>query len=456
MSQDEFFTLDELSERTGEPADRLEEWRRLGLIGSEGVAGFGLNALSRVRLIRLCLRRGVTIDRLVEAERGGGRFLAEYAEAAFPPPTGELHTLGEASRLAGIDPALVERLREASHAWEPDEEFGAEEVELLRGIRLLLDAGIPEEAIVQGIRVTAEALGRVAENETRLFHHYVHERLRASGLAGRGLLQTTRSAQDRARPMLEPTILYFHRRGLSRAAREDAIVHLAEDVNEPHATPGTLRVAVLFVDISSFTPLAQAMGDSAAARVLERFGHVVRDVARHHDGRIVKQIGDEFMVVFPEPAYAVDAALDIEVRSLEESQFPAVRSGIHYGDVLYRDGDYVGSVVNIASRLIGQAQPHQVIVTSAVRMTADETGAVEYVSIGQRQLKGITEPLDLYEARCAGADKSLDNKVRDPVCGMELRPTEISARLSIEGREVAFCSEQCLKNFVTAPTRYGG
>lgn len=455
MSEDEGLALAELSERTGEPAERLQEWRELGLIGSPERPGFHTDDLGRARIIRLCLRRGVALGRLVEAERRDDRFLAEYARLAFPRSDAQQHTLAEASRLAGLDPDLVTRIRDGSQAWEPEEEFGPDEVELLRGARLLLNAGVPEEAIIQGIRVTADALGRVAENEARLFHHYVHERMRASGLTGRELAERSRAASSLAMPLLEPIILYFHRRGLARAARDDVIVHLEEDMTEPPATPGTLRVAVLFVDLSSFTPLAQAMGDSAAASVLERFGHVVRDVAKQHDGRIVKQIGDEFMVVFTAPSSAVSAALDIECRGQEQSQFPAIRSGIHYGDVLYRDGDYIGSVVNIASRLIGEAQPHQVVVTDDVRAAAAENHRTEFVRIGQRPLKGIAEAVELFEARSAeGAGAS--DKVRDPVCGMELKPPEVSARLSIEGRELAFCSERCLKNFVAAPARYAG
>ena len=45
-------------------------------------------------------------------------------------------------------------------------------------------------------------------------------------------------------------------------------------------------------------------------------------------------------------------------------------------------------------------------------------------------------------------------KVADPVCGMELAPAEVAARLSVEGNEQAFCSETCLRKFVQARERY--
>ena len=52
------------------------------------------------------------------------------------------------------------------------------------------------------------------------------------------------------------------------------------------------QAAVVFIDLSSFTPLAEAMGDATAAEVLERFSNIVRRSVGAFDGRVVKQIGD--------------------------------------------------------------------------------------------------------------------------------------------------------------------
>jgi YHS domain-containing protein len=49
----------------------------------------------------------------------------------------------------------------------------------------------------------------------------------------------------------------------------------------------------------------------------------------------------------------------------------------------------------------------------------------------------------------AGTDKLID-----PVCGMEMSPSEVSARLTLEGEDRAFCSEDCLRKFVASPDRY--
>lgn len=194
------------------------------------------------------------------------------------------------------------------------------------------------------------------------------------GLSGVELVEASNAAGDQLYELVEPTLLLLHRRGLDRAGREDIVIHVLEDAGlmEEEQVPGQLRAAIVFVDLASFTPLAAAMGDVAAADVVDRFSGLVREAVSRWQGRIVKQIGDAFMLVFPEPRSAVACALDIEKETDNEPQFPALRSGIHWGDVLYREGDYVGSNVNIASRLATDAARHQVLVTAAVRKEARE------------------------------------------------------------------------------------
>ena len=80
------------------------------------------------------------------------------------------------------------------------------------------------------------------------------------------------------------------------------------------------------------------MGDSVAARIVERFSDVVHEAATRFDGRIVDRIGDAFLLTFPEPRAALHCALEIEGRTAVEPQFPAVRGAVHWGEVLYQEG----------------------------------------------------------------------------------------------------------------------
>jgi class 3 adenylate cyclase len=274
-------------------------------------------------------------------------------------------------------------------------------------------------------------------------------------LEGKKLVETVETVTRRIEPVIEPAILYFHRKAIARAAWDDMLEHLEEDagLTEKSGMPGELRKAILFVDLASFTPLAEAMGDEKAAEVLERFASMVRMATNRCHGRVVKQIGDGFMIVLPESFSAVSCGLEIEERASTEAQFPAVRIGLHWGPVLYRDGDYVGSNVNIASRLAEEAKRHQMLVTSEVRKRAKGLPDAEFVRLGKRRLKGLAAEVEVFEARLATGEAG--EKVIDPVCGMEIGPKEVAARLSLGGQEQAFCSDDCLQKFVTSPEKYG-
>jgi adenylate cyclase len=450
---DRELSIEELSDRTGEPVEQLRKWRSLGLVGRDSDDCFLAEDLERVGLIQFALRRGIALDAIAKVERENG-ILGRFVRFLEPPADLTEYSLAEAAEIVGLDPALLRRLRDAVGvgAWQGT--VNEDHLETLRHLKTALDVGMPEEAILQIVRVYADSLDRVAEAEGRLFHFYVHERLKAAGVSGEELMRITTEGSDRLTPLIEPIILYFHRLAMQRVVREDMVMHLAEEagLSESPETLAQMNVAIIFVDLSSFTPFAAAMGDVAAAQVLEHFSALVREAANRWEGRVVKQIGDAFMLAFPDARSAVVCALEIEGRAATEPQFPAVRSGIHWGPVLYREGDYVGTNVNVAARLAAEAQRHEVLVTAAVTDEAEGLPGVEFMPLGKRVLKGLTDEIDVFRAQ---PSIQLDlAKVIDPVCGMELQSSEITTRLSLEGRELAFCCEKCLRQFIVAPERY--
>jgi class 3 adenylate cyclase/YHS domain-containing protein len=450
----DILTVRDLAKRTGEAVSRLRQWHKLGLIGAAGGEEYAPPDVERIRLIQLLLRRGISLDVISRSEKGHG-FLARYMQSIFPAGVTASQSLAEAAEVVGMDLRTVRRFADVLGLGDDRDALNPDDVQTLRGFKVALDAGFPEEAMVQLGRVYNDALSRVAEAEQRLFHFYVHDRLKEQGLAGQALVDAAGESRDRIMPLIEPAILYFHRKGWQRAVREDAVLHLQEEMGliGTGSLRGQLQKAIVFVDLSSFTPLGDAMGDQAAAQVLERFSLLVRERVNRWEGQVVKQIGDAFMLVFPEPRSAVACTVEIDDRAAEEPHFPAVRSAVHWGPVLYREGDYVGTNVNVAARLAAEAQRHQVLVTAAVRTEAGFLEAAEFVPIGKRQLKGLAEAFEVFEVVRRKATRA--PRLVDPVCGMELDAAEVAARLSLEGEERAFCSQQCLQRFVAAPQRYG-
>ena len=132
--------------------------------------------------------------------------------------------------------------------------------------------------------------------------------------------------------------------------------------------PAPAELAVLFADVSGSTRLYEELGDEAALSTIARCLAVVKDACNGHQGRLIKTIGDEAMVVFPGADHAAEAAAEIQARIAEEpsagTQRLALRVGFHYGPALEAGGDIFGDSVNVAARLVGFANRAQVI-TSA-------------------------------------------------------------------------------------------
>ena len=439
-------TADLAARAAVEDAD-IQRWTELGLLDPTQGAFDGA-AILRAKLLAFAARRGITAEAIADACTRDPGLLDRYVEIVGQP-RGESLTLQDAAFEAGVSPELARRLRTAGGL--PLDDLDDDDLAALRAVRVALDVGFPEDALLQLVRVMADALGRVADAEVRLFHFYFHDRLRAEGRDDVEIGKATDAASRSLMALLEPSIAYFHHKAWEASLREDMLGHFAEEV-APHERPlGHLAVAVLFVDLVSFTPLTEAMGDAAAADVVDRFSEMVRELAIDCEGRVVKQIGDEFMLVFPNADGAVHYALSLAERAAKESHFPTLRMGAHFGDALYREADYLGATVNTAARVAGQAGAAQLVVTAALRDALHDSSGVGMQHIGQRPLKGVLTPVDLYLIPLAGRR---DDFVIDPVCGMTLDPAHVDFTAAWQGAEHAFCSAACHERFMADPGHY--
>jgi class 3 adenylate cyclase len=154
--------------------------------------------------------------------------------------------------------------------------------------------------------------------------------------------------------------------------------------------------AIAFLDLTGFTRLAGAKGDEEAARLAVRLSDLVLEAAASRHGRAVKSLGDGVMLYFREPGEAVAAALDL-VDATPMAGLPPSRVGITSGPIVFRDGDYFGSVVNMASRITDYARPNEVLLSEAVAELGPAAGTA-FEELGVVELKGIRDPVRLFRA----------------------------------------------------------
>jgi len=443
-----FLSLEHLAQAIGSPAYAVAEWQRLGLLEGDGEQ-FPLLDLERARLIVYAERRGIPPADVARACRSQGDLLGQFVELVTGGEARRARHIADAAKSSGLTTEALKRVWVAFGVGDQEELFD-DDLEALQTVGDVLAAGLPEDALLQLVRVFADALGRVAEAESRVFHYYVHERLRFEGLEGDKLNAATSAVSDSILGLVEPTILYFHRKGFERALRDDFVLHLTEATTPPGQTAGELTATILFVDLAGFSPLTQSMGDVAAAGVVERFSDLVRAAANRHNGKVVKQIGDEFMLAFTAPADGVRFGLTVNDSASAESRFPALRIGAHHGPLLYREGDYIGTTVNVAARVTALASPHEFLITDALRRELPLTSEAELTSVGPQMLKGISGDVELHLVHHVPKL----GRVADPVCYMLLDVDLAGVTLQWGGRVVVFCSTNCADRFRANPEKY--
>jgi class 3 adenylate cyclase len=177
-------------------------------------------------------------------------------------------------------------------------------------------------------------------------------------------------------------------------------------IGEPRAAPGAappavdagLR-AVMFTDIVGSTEMTARLGDSAALELVRAHDALVRRGLEAYGGREVKHTGDGMMASFDKAPNAVRAAADIQRRfaayNAEASESLSVRIGVHAGEPVEDHNDLFGGTVQLASRLCGEAKPHEIIVSGRIRELCGED-AVRFVPLGERQLKGFPETTPVF------------------------------------------------------------
>jgi len=176
-------------------------------------------------------------------------------------------------------------------------------------------------------------------------------------------------------------------------------------------------VTFLFTDVEGSTRRwetdAQAM--RAALVVHDK---VVRTAIEAYDGFLFSHTGDGFVAAFASPMSAVKAAIDAQ----RELGLP-VRMGLATGEAELRDGDYFGTVLNRAARVMAAGHGGQILVAES---TAVLLSGVDLVDLGPRRLRDVPNPITVFQVQAPGLPEDFPPlRTLDPSPG-NLRPQTTS------------------------------
>jgi adenylate cyclase len=372
----------------------LRRWIRQGLIPQYD-GEWTPAAIGQARVVARMRERGHSLEQIRTATEEG-RLAFGFLEELFPSEP-QRYSFKDAARETGIGEELIKRL--IAGLGVNTESVGTvseDELQLLRYVAAVLDTGFPLVALLQLVRVYSQAMARIADAEVRLFHLYVHEPLMRSGTTGVETAEQMHAMSRQVLPLAGPVLDQIHQRYLQFFIDQDIVGHMESDLDGTAVDLGRMRVAIAFADLTGYTRMTEEEGELSAVDAVERFVEAV-EVTLPDEARIIKTIGDEVMIIGSDVSALTDWAVGFQALQTER---PLPRIAVHCGVALFRDGDYYGRDINIASRVAARSAGGEVLVTRPVVDVAREGGPhLEFQRIGEVTLKGFSDSTEVFVAR---------------------------------------------------------
>ena len=288
---------------------------------------------------------------------------------------------------------------------DDDPVFTEMDIEAVRLFQSMVAIGLVDtDSAVQMARVIGSSMARIAEAEAG---PGATPMLVSSGDS---IIDADRFAREAGTslPAMARLLEYVWRRHLQAATRR-AMLHRVRRAEEGISPV----MAVGFADMVGFTMLSQHLRDEDLAAVVARFEALAHDTVVALGGRVVKMIGDEVMFVVPTASSAASIGLSLAEAYADDELLSDVRVALAIGPVLVQDGDFYGPVVNLASRLVGVANPGTVLLSDEFRTAlADEPEGLdrfELRALRPRTLKDIGR-IQVWKLSRAGTAPGADRR----------------------------------------------
>ncbi len=160
--------------------------------------------------------------------------------------------------------------------------------------------------------------------------------------------------------------------------------------------------AIVFTDVESFTS-KMAADENHTLTLIQRDFELMNRLCQGFEGQLLKTLGDGLLMYFVSAQKAVLCAIEIQIALAEAAtQLSAKdilrhRIGIYLGDVIFSGSDVMGNGVNVAARLQGEAVPGGICISQTVYDVVKNSLQVPITYMGLRKLRGIQEPIPLYQ-----------------------------------------------------------
>jgi adenylate cyclase len=390
-------SVSEVAVAGGTSEETVEELTRVGVISPQNGGGFRPSDVRRVRLTLALATSGVPFEAVGEAIREG-RISFDFIEELAPNPIPLLpETQTELVERLGLSDELARSLGTilGTCSLPPDQQVRSDHAELFELVSAAKAAGAPDDKIVRVVRATAESLRHIIDAQRDFVDTELLAPAAASGATASEVLTLTAPARRRYRELGRRSVELLFDRFVDESTFQQ-VVEIMESELSADRVAGEAEPAIAFIDLTGYTRIAEEAGDDEAAAQAERFTQVVEAAASETGGRLVKVLGDGVMMHFGDSDSAIRAAVSILSR-VQRQGLPPARAGIHSGPMVRRDGDYFGSVVNLAARAADYARAHEILVTQEVMDSWSGGDSIYFRAIGAVALKNVSRRVELFQ-----------------------------------------------------------
>jgi class 3 adenylate cyclase len=166
------------------------------------------------------------------------------------------------------------------------------------------------------------------------------------------------------------------------------------------------EIGILFADVAGSTRLYRELGDRIAYQGIEDTLSAVKEVAARFGGEVVKTIGDEVMLAFPDATGMFDAAIGIQQCVHERPPLGAedgarkpvlMRLGMHFGQAIRTDRDFFGTSVNLAARMVELAAGGEIITTGEMSTRLPPLHRALMRRVGSVAVRGVDDAVTIAE-----------------------------------------------------------
>jgi adenylate cyclase len=390
--------VDDVAIAAGTTTETVEALVENGVVERNEGGAFRPSDVRRARLALALQTSGVPLEALGKAIAAGRLsfgFIDELAPEPIPllPETQEqlVERVGLSKELASSLGTIL-----GTCSLPSDMQVRSDHAELFELVAAASAEGASDERLARVIRAIAESVRKVVDAQRDFVDDALLGPLAGSGASPAEILSSTAVKRRRYREIGHRSVMLLLARFVDEAIFQHIVetmeIALAEDrVDAKGASP-----AIAFMDLSGYTRLAEEAGDEEAAAQAARFIEAVEAVASDSGGRLVKVLGDGVMMHFPDASTAVRAAIDLLAR-VRSGGLPPARVGINAGPMVRRDGDYFGTVVNIAARAADYAEPFEILVTQEVVDGWRGTKRLHFRAIGAVALKNVKRRVELFQ-----------------------------------------------------------